>query len=210
MSTQCWAVPTASSCLSAVALICEWRKGKNMSGALASGVAVSLADSSLLPLWKSLLAVPPWLLPGWAARTTFPWPVAPKVCFLQAGICRKDWCSHSPPCSQRMCFAALASWECVTLRHCLKGTFPPEVRLGLHSYSAKPCLWEIPSGHIAGRLMGSTVLAMFLSAPYHSPPFMAEPEASGKFVLRWRKMCDVLDNISSSLTLKCVKEIHMT
>lgn len=39
------------------------------SGAPASGVAVSPADSSPLPLRKSLFAAPPQLFPGSAART---------------------------------------------------------------------------------------------------------------------------------------------
>ena len=88
--------------------------------------------------------------------------------------------------SRTHCSAALASWECMTLQHCLKGTFPPEVRLGLRSYPMRACLWEIPSGHTAGGLMSSTVLAMSPFSPSHPPPFFffAEPEANGKSVLR--------------------------
>lgn len=39
-----------------------------------------------------------------------------------------------------------------------------------------------------------------------SPPSLAESDVNENLCSRGKKMCNVLDNIFSSLTLKCVKE----
>lgn len=159
-----------------------------------SGVAMSLASSSLLTDWMGLLAVAPRLPPGWAARTVFLWPKASKVCFLQAGICRKDWFSPSLLCLQHMCFA-VANWKCMTPWYSLKGTFSPEVRLDLLSYPARAlALRSFFWTHCVRAYEVYSSLLLFPS-PFFFFFLLIEPEANGTFVLRWKNTCNILHNL---------------
>lgn len=169
-----------------------------------SGVAMSLASSSLLTDWMGLLAVAPRLPPGWAARTVFLWPKASKVCFLQAGICRKDWFSPSLLCLQHMCFA-VANWKCMTPRYSLKGTFSPEVRLDLLSYPARAlALRSFFWTHCLRAYEVYSSLLLFPS-PFFFFFLLIEPEANGTFCSGGKTRV-ISYTIFSSLTLKCVRE----
>ena len=145
---------------------------------------MSPADSSPLPLRKRLFAAPPQLFPGRAARTetSGSQSVFSTGWYLQEGLGRL-FRTH--------CSAALASLECMTLQHCLKGTFPPEVRLGLCSYPVRACLWEIP---LDTRQEGSWAPQSWLH-PLSLPPI--HPLFFGRTWGKWKICAQVKEDVMS-------------
>ena len=166
-------------------------------------MATSPADSSPLPLRKSLFAAPPQLFPDWAARTVFPDQWLPKCVFYRLVYAGRTggrivqnplFCSPGKP---RVHDPATLS----------QGNLSSRGQAGSKHLAMRACLWEIPSGHTAGGLMSSTVLAMSPFSPSHPPPLFFFFRTWGKWKICARvKMWCFLDNIAFSLTLIYVKE----
>lgn len=126
------------------------------------------------------------------------------MCFLQAGICRKDWFTPSPLCLQHMCFA-LESWKCVTPQHWLKGNFPAEVRQGLPSYPTRALVLGSFPRTCCTRAHELHSLAVFPLPLPTPPPFFCRARGKMENLCSGEERCVLSDNIFSSLALKYVR-----
>lgn len=136
------------------------------SGAPAFGVAVSPADSLTSPQKESVCCTTT-AVPGLSCTYRVPRDQRlPKCVFYRLVSAGRTEGGCPEP-------IVLQSWQaCMTLQHCLKGTFPPEVRLGLRPTQPGPAFEKFLWTH--GRRayeLHSLGYVPFLS-PSHPPPFL--------------------------------------
>ena len=156
------------------------------------GLSDKASDSScvvffVFPSWtvstsqKESVCCTTTAVPGLSCTYRVPRPVAPKVCFLQAGICRKDWGADCPEPIVLQPWQAKSAWPCNTVSR-----EPFLQRSGwvyALSYEGLPLRNPFWTHSRRAHELHSLGYVPFLSPP--PPPlfFFAEPEANGKFVL---------------------------